>query len=156
MSTDTPSYFSFDLQTKYLEDETDFLQLGDSVKRYFTSPNQRQKTDFQIQKSGWRNFPNKYKFFSTHITIGSDVLKIRRKTDSFLDWLGDWGGLLDSLYFICDILVSPYAAYILRSKLALLLVNFVPSRKSKGICKQEIFASEYLDQHDDPKRRNIL
>ena len=66
----------------------------------------------------WKNYPTLYKFFSMSIKISPDVLKIRRKTDSLLDWLGDWGGLLDSLYFISDILLSPLSAYIMKSKLA--------------------------------------
>ena len=52
------------------------------------------------------------------VSINPDVPKIRRKTDSLLDWLGDWGGLLDSLYFLAEILVSPLSAYMMRSRLA--------------------------------------
>ena len=61
------------------------------------------------------------------VTLSPDVPKIRRKTDSLLDWLGDWGGLLDSLYFIASILVSPFSEYMMKSKLASLLVKFIPS-----------------------------
>ena len=61
------------------------------------------------------------------ITIIPDVLKVRRKTDSLLDWLGDWGGLLDSLHFIADILVSPLSIYMMKSKLAKLIVKILPS-----------------------------
>ena len=86
------------------------------------------------------------------ISINSDVPKIRRKTDSLLDWLGDWGGLLDSLYFLGDILVSPLSAYMMRSKLAQLLVKVLPSEfKNNGASKKL-----YVDSHDDPKRQRIL
>ena len=61
------------------------------------------------------------------IKIKPDVLIVRRKTDSLLDWLGDWGGLLDSLHFIADILVSPLSIYMMKSKLAKLLVKILPS-----------------------------
>ena len=54
--------------------------------------------------------------------LNPNINKIRRKTDSFLDWLGDWGGLLDGLDFIIKTLLSPFSAYMLRSKLAQLLV----------------------------------
>ena len=70
-------------------------------------------------------------------TIKPDVLKIRRKTDSLLDWLGDWGGLLDSLYFIADILVSPLSAYMMKSKIAQLLVKLLPSESNKNKSKSE-------------------
>ena len=69
------------------------------------------------------------------VAIKPDVIKIRRKTDSLLDWLGDWGGLLDSLYFIADILVSPLSAYMMRSKLAKLLVKILPSESNKNKSK---------------------
>ena len=59
-----------------------------------------------------------YNFFTVSITLKPDLIKVRRKTDSFLDWLGDWGGLLDSLNFLVDILVSPLSAYMMKSKLA--------------------------------------
>ena len=38
ISGNNPSYFSFDLQTAYLEDETDLIQLGSVEKTYYTSP----------------------------------------------------------------------------------------------------------------------
>ena len=64
------------------------------------------------------------------VVVSPDVPKIRRKTDSLLDWLGDWGGLLDSLYFIADILLSPLSAYMMKSKLAQLLVKLLPSESA--------------------------
>ena len=64
------------------------------------------------------------------VNVSPDLLKVRRKTDSLLDWLGDWGGLLDSLYFIADILLSPLSAYMMKSKLTQLLVKLLPSESS--------------------------
>ena len=115
------------MQTTHLEDETDLVQFGNTDETYFNSPIQKKDTDFLIFDSGWTDFPTKYKFFSMDISISSDVPKIRRKTDSLLDWLGDWGGLLDSLHFLADILVSPLTAYMMKSNLAMLLVKILPS-----------------------------
>ena len=64
------------------------------------------------------------------LTLDNDLLKIRRKTESLLDWFGDWGGLLDSLHFLADILVNPLSAYMMKSKLATLLVKLIPSESS--------------------------
>ena len=50
-----------------------------------------------------------------YVSLSPDVPKIRRKTDSFLDWLGDWGGLYGSLYFLADIFVSPFSNYMMNS-----------------------------------------
>ena len=66
------------------------------------------------------------------VNISPDLLKVRRKIDSLLDWLGDWGGLLDSLYFIADILLSPLSAYMMKSKLARLIVKILPSESTKN------------------------
>ena len=66
-------------------------------------------------------------FFGVSLTISPDQLKVRRKTDSFLDWLGDWGGLYGSLVFLADIIMSPLSVYMMNSKLASLLVKLVPS-----------------------------
>ena len=79
------------------------------------------------------------------IQLIPDVLKVRRKTDSFLDWLGDWGGLYGSLHFIAEILVSPLSAYMLNSKLAQLLVKLLPSesKKDKSISKKEDLIAKY-------------
>ena len=66
------------------------------------------------------------------ITLNENLLKIRRKTDSLLDWLGDWGGLLDSLHFLTDILISPLAAYMMKSKLASLIVKLLPSKSTQS------------------------
>ena len=55
---------------------------------------------------------------------------INRKTASFLDWMGDWGGLLDALKFLSTIIMSPYSAYALNSHLVSLgIVKLVPKRK---------------------------
>ena len=42
-----------------------------------------------------------------------DLNVIIRKTDSLLDLLGDTGGLLDGLNFICRIILTPYTTYTL-------------------------------------------
>ena len=65
------------------------------------------------------------------MNLNSDVPKIRRKTESLLDWLGDWGGLLDGLHFIADILISPLSTYMLKSTIASLLVKFIPSESTR-------------------------
>ena len=78
------------------------------------------------------NFPEFFNYFSMTLTVNSDIPKIRRKTDSFLDWLGDWGGLLDSLHFLADILISPLSAYMMKSKLAQLLVKLLPLESSQN------------------------
>ena len=45
-------------------------------------------------------------FYDLRIRVGTDLKQINRKTDSILDWLGDWGGLYGSLTFIGKNLLS--------------------------------------------------
>ena len=65
-----------------------------------------------------------------NISIHPDLHKINRKTDSLLDWLGNWGGLMDGLNFVCKNFLNNYSLYALNANLASLLVRFVPSFKS--------------------------
>ena len=65
-------------------------------------------------------------FFEFWIGIKSDMIKITRKTDSIIDWMGNCGGFMEALKIIGKILVFSYNAYALKSTLALNLVRFVP------------------------------
>ena len=38
INEEKPSYFSMDLQTTHLEDETDLIQFGNTDESYFSSP----------------------------------------------------------------------------------------------------------------------
>ena len=42
------------------------------------------------------------------LSLNSELKKINRKTDSFFDWLGNWGGLQDGLTLLVDIVVNLY------------------------------------------------
>ena len=65
------------------------------------------------EPSAWNKFPTKedpltrYKFTSVEVNFSLDMVAIQRQTYSILDWLGDMGGLLDALYFICAICLHP-------------------------------------------------
>ena len=62
------------------------------------------------------------------MTLSRDLLTINRKTDSLLDWMGDWGGLIDGLTLIAEILINPYQVYSLKILVAWLFVRFKPSK----------------------------
>jgi len=112
-----------------LSDRTDFLQLGSSNNRYFYSG----FNDLNPQPSSWNAFPTEedpfaqYKFCSVSFELDKNLRQINRQTYSFLDWLGDCGGLLDALYIIAEMLVGPVSAFALRSKLVSTLVKFQKS-----------------------------
>ena len=58
----------------------------------------------------------------------SDV--VNRQTYSILDWLGDMGGLLDSLYFLGLLFVNPVSTFALRSHLLSKLFRYSGSADS--------------------------
>ena len=62
------------------------------------------------------------------VGVKSDMIKITRKTDSVIDWMGNCGGFMEALKIICKLIVYSYNAYALKSALALNLVRFVPSK----------------------------
>ena len=46
-----------------------------------------------------------------------------------LDWLGDWGGIMDALFMIAEVFISPFSAIALKAKL---LTSFVRVKKAVG------------------------
>ena len=40
---------------------------------------------------------------SVELSLNTELKQINRKTDSFFDWLGDWGGLKDGLTLVVEI-----------------------------------------------------
>ena len=71
------------------------------------------------------------------IRVNSDMDVINRKTDNLLDWLGDWGGLLDGLKYLCHIILTPYTSYALRLLLTKSLVRFVPKSSKRKEFKEK-------------------
>ena len=43
---------------------------------------------------------NRYIFSCLYLGQGKDLVIINRQTYNLLDWLGDWGGLLDGLRMV--------------------------------------------------------
>ena len=88
---------------------------------------------------------------------------INRKTDSLLDWLGDWGGLLDGLSLIAEVIVHTYSVYMLNSKLSRFLI-FLPSQLNLGFSRHKSadlkgkasFTEQYVDRPGDPKKERII
>lgn len=70
-----------------------------------------------------------YKITSAYVTLTRDLNVIERQTYSFLEWLGDIGGLYDALRLIGLIIVAPYSAFRLRSELLSYIFRFVASKR---------------------------
>ena len=62
-----------------------------------------------------------------------------------------------ALTVITSVLVNPYTIYALKSHITSKLVRIVPSIKEESeIKRSNTFRKSYLDQTDDPKRKNLL
>ena len=81
------------------------------------------ESDFLLNPSIFNKNPteealdNAYIFTSVYFGQGKDLIAIHRKTYNLLDWLGDWGGLLDGLKMISQLLVTPFSALSLKATL---------------------------------------
>ena len=118
-----------------LSDETDLVQVLGGTETEFDGPiNQR---FYPFTKYYEANTP----IFSASMTLSADLLTINRKTDSLLDWMGDWGGLIDGLTLIAEILINGYQVYSLKIKVAWLFVRFKPSKylKFDDITKKDAY-----------------
>ena len=62
------------------------------------------------------------------MTLNAELLQINRKTDSFFDWLSDWGGLKDGLSLLGSIILHAYQVYALQIKLASTFIKYLPSQ----------------------------
>ena len=65
-------------------------------------------------------------YLSTHVILHPDLRQVSRRTYSLLDWCGDWGGLLDALFLIAELLVYPVSVHELYSRVTTLVVRKKP------------------------------
>ena len=85
--------------------------------------------------SSWDDFPTddnpngRYKYFSVHIELSKAEVRANRETYSFLDWLGDVGGLHDGMFLLGSIFVSPISSWALQSRLVSTIVKQAPNNK---------------------------
>lgn len=109
-----------------LTDETDFLQLGQQTLTTFYSA----VNDMNPNPSSWNVFPTKenplaqYKFMSVSFELDKSLRLVNRSTYSFLDWLGDIGGLNDALVLIAQTITAPVSLFALQSKLLSTVFRF--------------------------------
>ena len=93
-------------------------------------------------------------FAAVNIFFKPDLKVINRKTNSLLDWLGEWGGLLDGLNFLGRNIMNPYTTYTLQYVLSYMLVRFVPSSSvtkadiADDQEKKKAFYAKYFDKNE--------
>ena len=113
-----PSWVQGFMRTNIIKDETDFLQYGQEEE------NEIYTFEWPAPlPSAWIHFPTeenpstKYKFISVEFNYSPHITTWARSTYSFLDWLGDLGGLFDALLYGCKFLLIPFSDFTLRTKI---------------------------------------
>ena len=106
-------------------DEVSFLQLGQQDEYLFY-----QMELERPNSSSWTDFPKRYKFFSFEMNMHLDQVNWSRQTYSFLNWLGDLGGLADALRYICHALVTSFSGFSLRFTLTRYFFKISESSKN--------------------------
>ena len=69
---------------------------------------------------------NKYKFGSVYFELSQDESKIERQTYSFLEWLGEVGGLFEISKVIGFFIVLPFSSYRIKSELLSAIFRYLP------------------------------
>lgn len=57
-------------------------------------------------------------YMTVNFSMDTSFRQVSRQTYSLLDWCGDWGGLLDALFLIAEILVYPVSVHELYARVA--------------------------------------
>ena len=78
------------------------------------------------------------------VSLSPDVRNITRKTYGLLDWFGDWGGLLDSLFLIAELICYPISANELYTKVA----SFTRPRKRQKSDRRNTFVKEVINDNN--------
>jgi hypothetical protein len=59
--------------------------------------------------SSWVNYPHRYKFWSIHFQMNTDIAVTERHTYDLLDLCSDIGGVLEFMRTFCSMLVSSFS-----------------------------------------------
>ena len=104
------------LRKSILDDDVDFLQLGQERIYEFTS------TEFgSTEPSAFSIWPTKeaptvYKYNALYLELRPDYQIIERQTYHLLEWIGDVGGLFDGLVYIFKIIVKPFSLFAVQAE----------------------------------------
>lgn len=106
------------------------MQLGISEETEFTTIESEapQPSSMSIWPSE-QNPDEYYKITSSFVTLSMDQNIIERQTYSFLEWLGDIGGLYDALRIIGALLIAPLTSFKVKSELLTNIFRFTKSKR---------------------------
>jgi len=96
----TPNFIHTEIQENELEDDTKWLANGFVSYKTFSTFNIG-----QLQPSAYNRYPHEYKITGMEIQFSYDKINHNRETYTFLEFLGDLGGLVDALLTIGSLVV---------------------------------------------------
>ena len=113
-----PTYLAGIMRKNELHDESDYLQFGQEENYEFYA--------YELpppKPSSWNVYPTRenpqgiFKYGSIEVNMSQDLITWNRQTYGLLDFIGDLGGLLDGLKFVCTIIIAPFSTFSLSSLL---------------------------------------
>jgi len=122
-SADVPTYATVEISPGSLYDKTDYLQLGQTYIRNFFDV---KMTEYGL--SYMHDYPDFYAFLDISFTINEDLLMMERSTYSFLDCIGDVGGLSEFLYILLGLTAAKFSKLKMNAELVSSL-NVVADKK---------------------------
>ena len=151
------------IRKNQLVDETSFLQVGQQSEIEYTMIElgaDQAVEDNRIWPT--KEKPDLYAFSYYFIELDQKVTTIERTTYSFLEWLGDVGGLFDGLKLFIRLLTGPAAAFAMKIELLKHVFNvkddsfqsfFLHSIKS--CCRRKSQFSKLLDRTEHRVAREL-
>ena len=102
------------LSIDLIDDETSYMNVGQQDEYHYMHLHLEVN-----EKTSWISYPEKYKFFSTHVYLNPDVRTTERSTYDLLDCVSDVGGIIEVVVAFFGIITAQYS----RLKLKAVLTN---------------------------------
>ena len=96
---------------------------------------------------------NFYKIGSAYVTLKMDQNVTERQTYSFLEWLGDIGGLNDALRIIGALIIGSYSTFMLKVELLTNVFRYTDSKRYAESRTKSMYTQTHDDFEGGPKRR---
>ena len=117
------SSFEFKLQRTFIKDEHTYFQLGEVNEYEFYNAMQTDANNFNVSPLIKSHYPDDV-YFSTFVTLSSDLHTFERKNPSFVNLIAEVGGLLSALYVIGNIIMGYYSSWAATALLSRFMVRF--------------------------------
>ena len=101
-----PTFAMGKISIDLIEDETSIINAGQYLERKYMH--------YQIQEnslSSWTHYPFQYKFMSIEFDLNMDIEYTDRTSYDLLNWMGDVGGVFETLFVACNVLAYFFSIF---------------------------------------------